>query len=209
MADIGLELHDEVICACAAINLQRRNLDPRELLERVDDIAHLIDHAFKRSADQVLAVRATCQTNDRAARILVPERRGHAGEGGHEVDAVGVGRSGDGVLALLDDLQLVTQPLDRRAADEKDPFGGILHLSVDPAGNGRDTALARRDQLRACVHHQRGRRAIGAFRLPALEAGLPEQGALLVADGGGDRDLNAEQVRIRHSVDFGGVLDLR
>ena len=129
----------------------------------------------------------------RASRV--PVRRAEAGERRHEVDAV---RRVDRARELLalggvgEDAEPVAQPLDRGAARED--------RSLERVAAGRGDRLEqpgrRRATLGAGVRQHEAARAVGRLRLAAVEAAVAEERRLLVAGDPGDRQRDAEQLRL-------------
>ena len=93
-----------------------------------------------------------------------------------------------------DQAHLVAHPLHQRAGDGDGALQGVDRLLVaDLVADGGQQAVVRVDGLVAGVHQQEGAGAVGGLGLALGETGLAEQGGLLVAERGGDRDA-AEQV---------------
>ena len=150
-------------------------------------------------------VRAPRQPDDRAARVLIPIRRAEPDEGGNDIDAVCVGdlcRVVFGVRRRIDDLKLVTEPLDRRAGDEDRAFEGVGDFALLKApGDRRDEPVLRIFYLVADVHQHEAAGAVGILRLARREAGLAEKRRLLVARGAGDLHRRSEEGLVRFAVD--------
>ena len=98
-------------------------------------------------------------------------------------------------------MQLVAQPLDDGTADEDRAFQRVLHLPVQPDGNGRDKTVLAFNGLLAGIHQQKTARSVCILRVSGLEAALAEQRCLLVARDPGNGDL--------HALNVAGAVDLR
>ena len=80
--NVGLELHEEVVGAGAAVHAQGAEADAGILLHGADHIGHLIGNGFQRGADDMLSAGAAGQTHDGAAGIHIPVGSTQTGEGG-------------------------------------------------------------------------------------------------------------------------------
>ena len=141
--------------------------------------------------------------HQRPPGVHVPVGGPQAREGGDQVDAPRVGDLGGVVLrvpGLADEAQLIPHPLDHRAAHKDGTLQGVLHLPVQPHGDGGEQAVPAAAQLVPRVHQQETAGAVGVFGLPRGEAALAEQGGLLVPGHPGDGDLRPQQI--------GGPIDL-
>ncbi|MNS44991.1 hypothetical protein D3C72_774490 [compost metagenome] len=210
MHHVGLELHQEVVGDGAAVHLERRQLDAGVLLHGIQHVAALVGDGFQRGADDVVAVGATGQADHGAASIGIPVGGAQAHEGRYQVDAVGIAhlaREVVGVAGIVDDLQLVTQPLDGGAAHEHRTLEGIVHFPFRADGDRGQQAVAGANRLGAGVHQQEAAGAIGVLGHALLEAELAEQGGLLVTGDAGDGDAGAAATG-GVAIDLGGGFDL-
>ena len=118
---VGLELHQEVVRAGAAVDLQLADVDTGVALHGADDVIGLIGQRFQRGADQVGTVEPAGQTDDRASGALVPVRRAESRKGRDHIAARRILHS-RGIFRALrrrgDHAELVAQPLDRGTGDE-------------------------------------------------------------------------------------------
>jgi hypothetical protein len=114
--------HSRSLAAAPAVDPQLLQVLAGLALHQVRDVDGLVGHRLQRRAGEVAPAGAAGQPDDRAAGVLVPVRRAEADEGRDEVDAlVAVGELGGQLLGLggvVDDAELVAQPLDGRAGDE-------------------------------------------------------------------------------------------
>ena len=150
-------------------------------------------------------VAAAGQAYDGAAGVLVPVGGAQTGEGGHHVAAVGVRHLAGhvlGVAAVLQNLQLVPKPLNGCTGDENGTFQRIVHLAVQPPGDGSQQTVFAAHGVVAGVHQQKAAGAVGVFGLALVKAGLAEQRGLLVACCTGDFDGTAEVHRVGILVKF-------
>ena len=165
----------------------------------VDHVAHLEGDRLERGAGDVRAGGAAGDADDQPAGRRVPVGGAEAGQRGHEHHAAGVGDAGGEGLDVggrLDDAQPVAQPLDRRAGDEDRALEREVATPVRVGErHGGEQAAARAPDLVAGVDEQERAGAVGALRGAGGEAGLAEQGGLLVAGDAGDRQVEAEERR--------------
>ena len=152
-------------------------------------------------------VAAAGQAHNGAARILIPVGCAQAGECRHHIAAVGVRHFLSHVFrvaGIVQQAQLVPQPLDGGPGHKDGAFQRILHLTARPAGNGCDQPVLREHRGPAGVHQQKSAGAKGVFRLAGGKAGLAEQGRLLVARRPGNADGAAKVDGIRHGIHAAG-----
>ena len=158
----------------------------------------------------MVAVGAAGQADHGAASIRIPVGGAQTDEGRHQVDAVGVANLGGevvGVTGIVDDFQLVTQPLDGGATHEYRTFQRVIHFPFRADGDRGQQAVAGADRLGAGVHQQEATGAIGVLGHAFLEAELAEQGRLLVTGDAGDGDAGAAATG-GVAIDLGGGFDL-
>ena len=160
----------------------------------------------------MVLVAAPGEAHDGAAGVLVPVGRAEAGEGRHDIAAVGVlDLLGHilGVAGLFQQAQLIAEPLDGRTGHENRAFQRIIHLAVGAAGDGGDKAILRSDRRLTGIHEQEAAGAEGVFRLAGGKAGLAEEGRLLVACRTGNFYLAAEVHRVSVLIKTAGRHRLR
>ena len=91
------------------------------------------------------------------------------------------------VGAVLDEAEIVAQPLDQRARDRDGTFervaGGFVAKLI---GKGRQETGRRRHGFAARVHEHEAAGSVGVLRLAGFEAGLTDEGGLLIAEDAGD-----------------------
>ena len=91
-------------------------------------------------------------------------------------------------LLFCDQPEIVAQPLHQRAGDGDGAFQRIDRLRLaEPIAHRREQSAFRRIGRLAGVHQHEAAGAVGVLGLALLEAGLPHQGRLLVAENAGDR----------------------
>ena len=201
---VRLKLHEEVVHTRAAVDLQRIQTDARIQLHGVEHVVGLEGEGFEGRADQVVFVHAAGQSHDRAARVGIPMRRAQSGERRHDITARRITHAGREVFAVggaVDQLELVTEPLDRRARDIDRAFERIIHLAVEPPRDGGEQSVLGEHRLFSRVHQHKTAGAVGVLCLSLIEAGLSEQRRLLIARGSRDRDLTAEEFGVGYAVD--------
>ena len=118
--------------------------------------------------------------------------REEARECRHEHDVAAVGHGPGERLDLgrvADDAEVVAQPADQRARDGDGPFEGVRgRAGPEARRDRRDQAVGRVDRPPPGVHEHEAAGAVGALELAGLEAGLAEEGRLLVAEIARDGD---------------------
>ena len=137
--DIGLELHQEVVLASAAVDFQSAQPYAGSLFHSCQDIAGLECQGLKGSTDQVIFVDTAGKSDNRSASVGIPVRSAQAGECGNDIAAVGIldsGREVLGIRRLVNELELVAQPLDSRACYEYGTFQSVLDLAVKAPCDG-------------------------------------------------------------------------
>ena len=172
----------------------------------------MVGNAFQRGARNVGHGGAAGQPGDGAARVRLPVGRAQTGEGGHHHHAAGVGHAFSQRLhlgAALDGIQPITQPLHHGPADKHAAFNGELGLRGCLRCTGGEQAVVRGLKVLARVHQHEATGAVGVFGHAGLEAGLAEQGALLVARHAADGDGMAQQVGADLAEVGAGRVDLR
>ena len=146
-------------------------------------------------ARDVGAGAAAGEAEDGTTRIGLPVRRTQPDKCGHHDDAAAVGHAvGQGLhlLAGLNHSQAITQPLHHRTAHEHTAFQCELRCHVADARRlGADEPVFGGHHLFATVHQHEAAGAIGVFGHAGFDAGLAEEGALLVANQRTNRDRRA------------------
>ena len=136
VADVGHGLHEVVVGRRAAVHPERLHGDAGVRCHGAEDVVDLIANAVQRGADDVVLVAAPGEAHDGAAGVLVPVGRAEAGEGRHDIAAVGVLHLLShilGVAGLFQQAQLIAEPLDGRTGHENRAFQRIIHLAVGAA----------------------------------------------------------------------------
>ena len=157
----------------------------------------MVGDGFQRGAGNVGQRGATRQAGDGAAGIRIPVGRAKPRKGRHQHHAAAVGHALGQLLhlaAVLNGLQAIAQPLHDRAANEHAAFQGELGRGAGLRGAGGQQAVGRGLELGAGVHQHEAARAIGVFGHACVEAGLTEQGALLVARHAANVDAAAQHI---------------
>ena len=156
-------------------------------------------------------VHIPSEAGDHAACVVLPVRGEQPGERRDEVHAAVVLYRRGQVLDIrrgLDHLQVVAEPLDQGAGDGDGALEHVVgRLVPDLVAHPSDQAALRRDRLVARVEQQEATGAVGVLGLADREAGLAEQGRLLVAEVPGHRD--AGQLPLGVAVHVAGRSDLR
>ena len=136
---IRLHLHQIIALARAAIHTQLRGGLAGIGFHRLYNVIHLKCNAFKHGAGEVAVGRAAGDAEKSAACVLIPIRRTHARECGHEIHAAVVGHgSGQRVdfIGFAYQPRAVAQPLDCRAAHKHAAFERISGFAANFPGHG-------------------------------------------------------------------------
>ena len=152
----------------------------------------------------MIFVDAPGEANNGPPGVLVPIGSAQAGEGGDHIAAVGIGHLAGVVLAVgggLDEAHLVPEPLDGGSRHEDGALQSIVHMAIQPPGHGGHQTVLGEYRGLAGVHQQEAAGAVGVLGLTGREAGLTEEGSLLVSGGSGDGNGSTEKSRICGAVD--------
>ena len=210
--NVALELHEEIVCAGAAVHLQVGDADAGVLLHGLADIIGLVGQGFQGGPHQMGPAESTGQAHDGAPGVLVPVGRAQARKGWDHIAPGGVLHAA-GVFQALSRVgqhaQLVPEPLDGGAGHEDAALQGVFHMVLVAHGDGGHQAVVALHRLPAGVHQHKAAGAVGVLHLPGQEAALAEQGTLLVPRRAGDGDLSAVKLKVCCAVDTAGGLDLR
>ena len=131
-------------------------------------------------------VDPTGQTDHDPAGIHIPVGSAQPGKGRHKVQSAGIRHRGGEFVALgrvLNQPQLIAQPLDHTAGVKGGAFQRIGDLAVQSPGNAGEQVGARVYPLFAGVHQQKAAGAVCILGLAGLKAALAEECTRLVADG--------------------------
>ncbi len=182
--DVGLELHQPRVRGGAAVDAQLGEGPSACSLHRAHRVMGLVGDRLERRARDVRAGAAAGETDDRPARLRIPVGRAQAGEGGNEVDAIVAierRREGLGVGGRVDDPQAVAQPLHRRARDEDRSLQGVRRGGADLPRHRREQSRCGLGRGKAGVQEREGAGAVGVLAETRIDAGLAEEGGLLIA----------------------------
>ena len=210
--DIGLELHEEVVLAGAAVNLQSVQLNAGTLFHGCQNIVGLECQGLQGCTDDVILVDAAGKAGDSASCIRIPVGSAQTCEGRNNIASIGIFYSGCevlGIRGLVNQLHLVAEPLDSSTCYEYGTFQSVLNLAVKTPCDGGQKAVVRIKRLVADIHQHEAACAVGVLCHTGLEAGLSEQSCLLVACHACDLDRAAEEFRIGLAVYAAGRLCFR
>ena len=124
------------------------------------------------------------EADQHARRVRVPVRSSQADKRRHKDDAVRMGHTGSKRLHFsrsADELEIVTQPLHHRAANEDAAFERILKPLLRARRNGRNQLVFRAHKLRADVLEEEAAGAIRILGFACAPAQLTKERRLLVA----------------------------
>ena len=109
----------------------------------------------------------------------------------------------------VDQAQFIAQPLHTGTGHKNRPFQRVGDFTLDSVGNGGKKTVARSQCFAAGIQYGKAASAIGAFQHAWREAGLADQGGLLVADQRADSDGLAQHGGVGGAEICCAVLDLR
>ena len=105
-------------------------------------------------------------------------------KGRHHVDTTGIAagaRKGiRGFCGVIDQAQLIAQPLNGYPSDENTAFQGVTGLALNAIGHRCQQSLARARNLRSGVGHDETTGAVGALGHARLKTSLTNQRRLLI-----------------------------
>ena len=189
---VGLELEQEVVGGRAAVGLEGADGVTGRLAHRGDHVARLEADGVEHGPGEVGATGAPGDADDGAPGVGIPPRAPEAGEGRDHDAAIGVGhrrRERRDVAGPLDDAEPVSKPLHRRARREDRSLERVRAGAV-----GQRPADRREEPVHgigasvAHVHEHEAPGPVGVLGHAGFEAGLAEEGGLLVPGDAGHRD---------------------
>ena len=179
--------------------------------ERVRQVARLERHRLERGTHDVRAAAVAREADQRGARVRIPPRRAESRERGDAVHAVGRGdarRDERTLVRVLDQAELVAQPLHHGARVEDAPLQRVRHAPREPERDGTEQPVARDARGVARVHENEASRAVGRLGFARVHAVLAHRACLLIADEGAHPDRRAEHVRRRRAEIVSAVAHL-
>jgi hypothetical protein len=195
---VGLELHQVVVAAGAAVGEERVRCRA-VLSHRLEHVTNLVGDGVDRRARDVRGGAAAGGAADQPARVGVPVGGAEAGERRHHVHPIGVRHrsrerrdSAGGVCQP----EQAAQPVHRTAGHRDIAFervGG--RLGTRPRHRGGQP-VSRGERLRD-RRHQRRPGAVGRLDAPVRERRVPEQRGVRVADGARHRHAAPRDDRAR------------
>ena len=204
IGNVGLELHEQVVCPCATVHPERPRAAAHVARHGGDEIFRLVGNRFQGGADDVTARHAAGQTHERTRRFTVPVRRAQSGKGGDEVHPAAVGDLGGKIFTvagLVEKAHLVPQPLHDGTPDEHAAFQRIGGRgTVRGRGKRGDEAAPADDTRPARVGKQETAGAVGALHVTEGETPLPEKCRLLVADDARNGDARPHDRHLAENV---------
>ena len=139
-----MRLHEPLVRRHAAVHAQRRERHT-VLGERVGEVARLERHRLERGAHDVRAAAVAREPDQRGARVGIPPGRAEPGERGDAVHAVrrrDARRDGRALVRVLDQPELVAQPLHHGARVEDAPLERVRRLAGEPQRDGAEQPVA-------------------------------------------------------------------
>src|SRR5579884_1193302 len=111
--DVSLELHEEVIDDCAAVNAQCLHVDTTVGSHSFQHVSGLVTHGFQGGTSHVSYRRASREADNGAACVGVPVWRAQTYKRWYQIDTAIVRLAGGqrlDIYAVLDSLQSIAQP---------------------------------------------------------------------------------------------------
>ncbi len=142
------------------------------------------------------AARPPREADQGAASVGIPVRRAEPDEGGHHVDAAGIGhRLGErlGLRGLGDDAEPVAEPLDGRPRDEDAALERIGDAIAERPGHRGEETMGGGHPPRAGIDEEEAAGPVGVLGRARLQAVLAEQRGLLITRDPRDRDARGEK----------------
>lgn len=202
-AQVGLDLQQRIAARQAAAHQQLAHLGACGRLVGLHAGGHGMRNAFEDGARQLRPRGGHGHARDRGPRARLHGRQAQAGERGDE-DQVGrrFGLAGQGadLLRVVEPLQLLADPVERRSRGGHIGLDGIARDTVHaPRRHGQRAFMGRvmRGQLCSREHIDEAARAMHAQRLAPLQAAQAHGGRMLVARAGQDGHGQAQQLGAR------------
>ncbi len=105
--------------------------------------------------------------------------------------------------------RLVTQPLHGGAGNEDRAFERIGRHAIEAIGNGRQQPVCRGDPVGAGIEKRKAAGAIGRFHHARFEAGVTDNGSLLITGDAEDRNFRAQKRLVRYAEIGSAIKHLR
>ena len=179
---------------------------------RFHNVVHLKGNAFEHRAGDMAVGGAARDAEEAAAGVLIPIRRAHTGQRGHEIHAAvvghGVGQRVD-FVGIAYHARAVAQPLDGRTAHEYAALERIGGFAADLPGHGGKQVVLRLHGPVAGIHQQKAAGAVGVFQHALFNAHLAEQSGVLVARNTGNRNRPVGETRRSMAVHFAAGFHFR
>jgi FMN reductase len=178
--DVGLELHQQVVSGHASVDSQLPGLRDSCVGEHgLHQVVCLVRRCLQRRTRDMSLVGETREAYDHTARVVTPVRREQAGERGNEDDTF---RAFDracerlDLTGVVDDSEVVAQPLDQRAGNGHRPLECVDRFRVtELPRNGGDQAVLGHHRLLPEREVQEGPRAVRVLHVTVVEACVAEQ----------------------------------
>ncbi len=197
--NIRLKLHQQFVRRHAAVDAQLLQRGARVRDHRGEDLAGLVGRRLQRGSGDVSFIGKTREAGDNAARVGAPAWRVEARKGGHEINVAIVrdrARERFDGFAAVDDPEIVAQPLHQRPGDGDGSLQRVNGFRLaELIGERRHQPLGGDFRRLAGVHQQEAAGAVSVLGLARLQAGLPQQRALLVADRAGERNASHRAIK--------------
>ena len=118
---IRLELQEEIVSTSPSVDFEFLDFSRKTAFHQIKNIFRLIRNRLQTGADDVAPVTTARQTADHSPGLRLPPRRAQSREGGNKINALSVVQPADqtfGVRGMLDDSQLIAEPLNHRPGDK-------------------------------------------------------------------------------------------
>ncbi len=165
----------------------------------IQQVTGLVADGLQCRASKFRRAGAARQAEHRAACFGIPPGGAETDEGGHEIDflrIVCLVRKRPGFRCGADHLQPVAQPLNRRTCNEDRALQRVIGLAVQTIGDRRQQPVLGANDVLARVQKRKAACSIGGFQHAGREAGLADDGGMLISGDTQDRNFRAKQVSI-------------
>ena len=151
----------------------------------------------------MILIRTSCNSNNRASRILIPMWRTKSCKSRHHITTVRVFHLGCHIFRVrcrINQPKFIAKPLDRCSRNKNGSFQRIIYLTVQSPRNRSNQTVFREYRLVSGVHKQEAAGTIGILCLSFMKACLSKKCRLLVARRSADWNLSAKKRCIRVSI---------
>ena len=116
---------------------------------------------------------------------------------------------GEKLRGRFDELKLIPEPLNGRTGHKNGAFQRVVHLTIQAPANGGHQTILGENRLLTGVHQQECAGTVCTFGITGSEAGLTEQGRLLVTGCTGNRNGRSKEMGRSLTIDAAAFLGCR